>query len=97
MDSFVMPHSSNVRPSAAYILRQSKEVADTLDEFGLGKLIAYSTAAAINSSVTNVVQLTRGEKTESVGEPEVPAGKALKDVMKSPEKVQPAFTQSKLP
>ena len=51
------PHCPNVLPSAAYIPRQSK--LSVL--LGLVWLIAAAVTAAINSSVTSVVQLIRGE------------------------------------
>ena len=50
-----------MRPSAACNSVQSKDVLSTDSLLMWSHLRAYSTAAAINSSVTNVVQFGRGE------------------------------------
>ena len=56
------PHCPYVLPSAAYISRQSK----LSTRFGSSWLIAAAVTAAINSSVTRVVQLIRGESNTRI-------------------------------
>ena len=53
------PHSPKVRPSAAYMCRQSKGTPSCT--LGFVMLMASAVTAAINSSVTSVVQLIRDE------------------------------------
>ena len=63
------PHSRSVRPSGASIDVQSKDVLVMSLLFGSSIVIAYSTAAAMTSSVSKQVNAIRGDMIRFRAEP----------------------------